>query len=240
VNKIALPAAPPLRLDSVVNAASQYAVPLSPGESIDAVGSGFDSNTQLLLNGTALPILARGPGRLTAMLPADIPTTAPARITAVSSGSSSNAILLPTAQVSPGIYSVDGSGVGQGYILNSDGTLNSPDNPAAVGSAITVFATGVGAYTLDGPYVVTAQTVSVFIDGFYADGISADIRDGKYAISVYIPDPSKFADQNPNLLNFKMPPQVPVLMVVGPVLKANPAYSVSHSQLGLALSVKAP
>ncbi|MGI8742772.1 MAG: SBBP repeat-containing protein [Bryobacteraceae bacterium] len=244
VNKIALSGAPPIRLDAVVNTASRYAVPLSPGESIDAIGSGFDSSTQLLLNGTPLPIQARGVGRLTATVPADLPVPGTALVTVVSSGSRSNSVELPTASASPGIYSVSGSGFGQGYILNSDGSLNSPDNPAPVGSAITIFANGVGLVTFDGPYAVTAEPVSVFIDGFYANGISASIRqaDGLsgsvYAISVYIPDPSQFAAQNPNLLNFKMPPQVSVLLVVGPVNRGNPAFSTSRSQQGLALSVK--
>ena len=33
------------------------------------------------------------------------------------------------------------------YILNNDGTLNWPSNPAATGSAITIFAAGAGQYT---------------------------------------------------------------------------------------------
>ncbi|MDQ6663721.1 MAG: SBBP repeat-containing protein [Acidobacteriota bacterium] len=244
VNKIALSSVPAIRLDAVVNSASQYAVPLSPGESIDAIGFGFDSNSQLLLNGTPLAIIARGTGRLTAIVPLDLQPSETARITVVSPGGGSNSIELPTASVSPGIYSLTGSGFGQGYILNGDGSLNSPDNPAATGSAITIFATGVGSLTVNGAYAITAQPVSVYVDGFYADGISADIRQvskfpgGAYAISVHIPDPSKFADRNPNLVNFKFPPQVPIVMVVGPVLSANPAYSTSHSQFGLALSVR--
>ncbi|MDQ6707316.1 MAG: hypothetical protein M3Z85_15230, partial [Acidobacteriota bacterium] len=244
VNKIALPGTPAIRLDAVVNSASQYAVPLSPGESIDAIGSGFDSNSQLLLNGAALPILARDSGRLTAIVPLELQLQETARIAVVSPPAKSNSIEVPTASASPGIYSVTGSGFGQGYILNGDGSLNSPENPAATGSAITIFATGVGAVTVNGPYAVTAQPVSIYIDGFYADGISATMRrvsgfpGAIYAISVYIPDPSKFADRNPNLVNFKFPPQVPVLIVVGPVLNANPAYSATHSQPGLALSVR--
>ncbi len=45
----------------------------------------------------------------------------------------------------PGIFSLDGSGAGQGAVLNQDGTFNSQGNPAAPGSVIQIFATGLGA-----------------------------------------------------------------------------------------------
>lgn len=243
-NRIALAAAPALHLDAVVNTASQYASPLSPSESIDVIGAGFDASAQVLLNGTPIPVQARGAGRITALVPVDIDLNGPAQVAVSSSGGNSNSVLLPTAAASPGIYSVTGTGVGQGYILNSDGTLNSPDEPAAPGSSITIFATGVGPITFDGSYAITAQPVSVFIDGFYANGIAANARQmaglpgSVYAISVYVPDPSKLVTQNPNLANFKFPPQVPVLLVVGPVYAPNPAFYTIHSQMGLALSVK--
>ena len=51
---------------------------------------------------------------------------------------------LPVASSSPGIFTLSGSGVGQGAILNQDSTLNSVDNPAARGSIIVFFATGAG------------------------------------------------------------------------------------------------
>ncbi|MDQ2899279.1 MAG: hypothetical protein M3Y07_05690 [Acidobacteriota bacterium] len=144
MNRIALSAAPPIRLDAVVNTASQYAVPLSPGESINAIGSGFDSDAQLLLNGTPVPIQSRDAERLTAIVPAGLALNGAAEVAIVSSGGASNAVAVPTAIASAGIYSVARTGFGQGYILNGDGGLNSPDNPAAVGSAITIFAAGVG------------------------------------------------------------------------------------------------
>jgi hypothetical protein len=59
-------------------------------------------------------------------------------------GTLSNSVYAPAAEASSAIYSTDGSGEGQGLILNSDGTLNSPSNPAATGSAITMYALGEG------------------------------------------------------------------------------------------------
>ena len=63
------------------------------------------------------------------------------------------------APSAPGIFSVDGSGSGQGLIINQDGTLNSAGNPAPVGSVILLYATGAGLLSPTGQdgAVVTAD-----------------------------------------------------------------------------------
>jgi uncharacterized protein (TIGR03437 family) len=233
-NKIALPPAPAMRLDSVVNFASQIGLGLSPGEAIAAIGDGFGSDAQLLLDGTALEVVSRTQNSIVAIVPTNAPTSGARQIVVSSGGANSNAMFMPSAPASPGIYSMDGSGFGQGYILNADGTPNSPSNPAAPGSAITIFSTGVGPITSVNGYAVTATPVAVFVDGFYANGIAAVMKQvpgepgNVYEIGVYVPDPASLAAQNPDLRNFKFPPQVPVRMLLGGV----------SSQLGIALSVK--
>jgi uncharacterized protein (TIGR03437 family) len=143
-------------------------------------------------------------------------------------------MFMPSVPASPGIYSVDGSGFGQGYILNADGTLNSPSNPAAPGAPITIFATGVGKFTTVNGYAVTDLPVAVFVDGFYANGIAAVMKQepvgpgNVYEIGVYVPDPATLVANNPDLKGFKFPPLVPVTMVLGGV----------RSQLGISLSLK--
>ncbi len=82
-------------------------------------------------------------------------------------------IAVPGAPAWPGIFSVDGSGAGQGYILNKDGTLNSPGNPASAGDPITICATGVGGMIFNNGYAVTNSAVNVFVGGVYALGIAA-------------------------------------------------------------------
>ena len=44
----------------------------------------------------------------------------------------------------PGVFTDNGSGAGQGAILNQDYSLNGPANPAARGSAAILYATGIG------------------------------------------------------------------------------------------------
>jgi uncharacterized protein (TIGR03437 family) len=42
------------------------------------------------------------------------------------------------------LFSLDGSGIGQAAALNQDGTLNSESNPAARGSIVVLYGTGIG------------------------------------------------------------------------------------------------
>ena len=243
-NKIALPLAPAARLDTVVNFASRQASALAPGETIAAIGSGFGPDAQLLIDGTPIPILSATATSLVAVTPDDAKTSGTFQVQVATAGTLSNLVKLPAAPASPGIYSMDGSGYGQGLILNSDGTQNSPDNPAAPGSAITIFATGAGQFSQVGPFAETALPAAVFIDGFYANGIAAmegpvdGLPGNVYQIGVYVPDPSKLVNNNPDLANFKMPPQVGVKLVFGAVNSFNPDSSAMISQAGVVLNVK--
>ena len=140
-NKIAIAPAPAVRLDSVVNYASRLGEAIAPGEAIEAIGLGFGNDAQLLIDGTPAPVVSETATSLVAVMPDSAKTSGVFQVQISTGGMLSNTVLVPAAPASPGIYSADGSGYGQGYILNSDGTLNSPANPAAPGSAITIFAT---------------------------------------------------------------------------------------------------
>ncbi|HUE23204.1 MAG TPA: hypothetical protein VMQ86_16075 [Bryobacteraceae bacterium] len=49
-----------------------------------------------------------------AVVPSDIDTTGPLQVQVISGSAVSNAVWMPAAAASPGIYSVNGSGTGQG------------------------------------------------------------------------------------------------------------------------------
>jgi uncharacterized protein (TIGR03437 family) len=225
-----LPAAPPaLRVDKIENAASLVDGPLSAGETIVILGAGFGSDAQLLIGGAAVPALSISPTRIVAVLPSNLPN-APVAVQVQSGGATSNPVPIPVAAASPGVFSTDGSGLGQGYIFNQDGTLNTPSNPAKPGDQITIFATGVGPVSFTDGYAVTASPVNVFIDGFYASGVAAvmgpvtGFPGSVYQITVVVPN---FADANQDLKNSTFPPLLGlVLQVAG-----------SSSQIGLSISV---
>jgi hypothetical protein len=136
-NRIALKPSPTLRLGSVENHASHIAAPLAPGEVIIAAGAGFRTGAQIMVDGSALPSISGTDKSIVAVVPGDVATAGAHAVQISNNGAVSNAVFVPAAATSPAIFTVDCSGEGQGYILNSDGTLNSPANPAPVGSAIT-------------------------------------------------------------------------------------------------------
>lgn len=137
-----------------------------------------------------------------------------------SGGAASNPVLVAVQMASPGLFSAAGNGAGQGYILNQDGTLNSPANPAAPGDKITVYATGAGPVSFADGYAVTHSPVAAYIDGFYCDGVAAVMGSvagfpgAVYQLTVYVP-------------NFTFPPQVGVVLQI----------DGAASQKGLAISI---
>lgn len=232
VNSVQPSAPPALRIDAVENAASQLADPLSAGETIVVRGAGFGGDAQLSIGGVAIPAISIEPDAITATVPANLPNGA-AVVQVQSGGAASNSVLLAVATASPGLFSADGSGMGQGYILNQDGTLNSPSNPAAPGEKITLYATGVGPVSFTNGYAVTQFPVSVYIDGFYCDGVAAvmgpagGFPGAVYRLTVYVPNPATMVASNPYLQNFTFPPLVGIVLMI----------DGAASQDGLAISI---
>jgi uncharacterized protein (TIGR03437 family) len=78
-------------------------------------------------------------------------------------GSSVAKTSVSVAPTAPAIFTANGSGKGQAAILNQDGTLNSPSNPAPVGTIVSLFATGAGVFNpplTDGQIVPTGSTAA--------------------------------------------------------------------------------
>lgn len=228
VNSV-VPAPPPaLRIDSVVNAASQLSMQMATGETIAVIGAGFGADAQLTYDGVVVPTISISPTEITALAPVSTGEhsgyTAPV-IQVLSGGAASNPVLVSGgAIVAPGLFSADGSGIGQGYILNQDGTLNTPSNPAATGDKITVFATGVGPVSFSDGYAVTQSPVSLYMDGIYCPGVAAvmgpvaGFPGDVYQLTMQVPTVNGF---------FPLPPLVPVTLQILGV----------SSQQGLAISI---
>ncbi len=115
---------------------------------IDGAGFGTVDNTQLLFDQMPATLLSVTSNR---MLSAIAPYALDGKTSSPFERKSNPAercriqcgwLVAPT---SPGIYTVNGGGSGAGGgFLNQDGTPNSVSNPAAVGSTVTFYATGVG------------------------------------------------------------------------------------------------
>jgi uncharacterized protein (TIGR03437 family) len=231
VNSVSVTAPPALRIDAVDNAASVLDGQISAGETVVIRGAGFGSDSQLTIGGAVVPTLAITPTQITAVLPSITATAV--LIEVESGGATSNPLVASVAAASPGIFSANGTGSGQGYILNKDGTLNTPSNPAAPGDPITIYATGVGPLTFTDGYAVTASPANVFIDGFFCDGVAAvlgpvpGLPGNVFQLTVYVPNPALLVAYNPNLQNFTFPPLVGVILQM----------AGQSSQNGLSISI---
>ena len=125
-------------------------------------------NTQVTFNGIVAPLLYVSNNQINTVVPYGVAEQKSVVVVVSRThvpGVSSSPVTLPLMDTSPGVFTVDQSGGGQGLILNADplvknGTsLNSPQNPAPKGSAITLFAAGVGLWNVpfpDGSIVLSA------------------------------------------------------------------------------------
>jgi uncharacterized protein (TIGR03437 family) len=114
-------------------------------------------------------------------------------------GQPTASVSVPVQAASPAVFALDGSGGGQGAILNQDGSVNSQSNPAAPGSVVVLYATGAGLTTpssVDGllttaPYPKPILPVSVSIYGLPAQVIYAGAAPGLVAgalqVNVVVP-----------------------------------------------------
>ena len=148
---------------AVVNAASYIGPPISPGEMITIFGTGLGPSTpvgialdapghisnnvagvQVFFGGTAAPLIYVSALQVSAMAPFDLAGSATAQVTVRYNGATSAPFTASVAPASPAIFSSDASGVGQGAILNQDSSKNGASNPAAAGSVVQMFVTGLG------------------------------------------------------------------------------------------------
>lgn len=132
-----------LQPDGVLNGASLLPGPVSPGEIVTLFGAGLQG-AGVLFDGTPTPVLYTAPNQVNAITPYGLQNKASTQVQITQAGQSLAQLTIPVIESAPAIFTVDGSGVGPGAILNQDYTLNSPSNSAEKGSTVMLFATGAG------------------------------------------------------------------------------------------------
>jgi uncharacterized protein (TIGR03437 family) len=178
--------AQPPKITSVVNAAS-FDAPLSPGEIVSIFGQDLAhpaaaytfvltaaQQPTVTMNGFYTHLLFTDRGQINAIVPYELAGQSSASVVVTHYGQSTPFTVV-LADTSPAIFTLDGSGSGQGAILNVDNTVNSAKQPAAAGSVIQVFATGAGLWNqpltqilrvyLMPPFPVPLAPVSLTIGG---------------------------------------------------------------------------
>ncbi len=150
---------------AAVDAASESAVPVSPGKIVVIYGTGLGpaqgvtaspsnglfgtqlAGTTVTVNGVSAPVYYTSAAQVNAIVPYE--TSGPAAgISVAYQGSVSQTFSVPLSASSPGIFTYNGTGAGQAAAVNAaDGTINTAANPVKIGEYISVYATGEGQTT---------------------------------------------------------------------------------------------
>ena len=158
---------------------------ISPGEFLALYGTGLAASTQVAtppypsslngvtvsINGLPAPLYLVSSGQINCLVPYAV-TGSSATIVVTSGGIPSNSVTVPLSKTSPGIFSADTSGAGNGIIVHLDGTLVTSAVPAKKGETLVMYLTGLGALTsplVDGTGSPGANSaaaaVTVFVNG---------------------------------------------------------------------------
>lgn len=147
----------------IVNAAS-FTPAIAPGGIMAIFGAGLASPgvpTGVDVDGTSTTVFSASSFQVNALLPAGL---APGTHTVhVSSGFGTAQQAVTVSAVAPAVFLVANGTAGA--LVNQDGTLNSGTNPISRGGYVTIYATGLGAVTPQGPYAVVSNPVTVVIGG---------------------------------------------------------------------------
>ncbi len=176
---------------AIVSGAGNQTGPITPGEVLVIYGSGlgpanvvsnsFGSNgklatslagTTIFFNGTPAPILYTSATQVSVIAP--FATGGPSvTVYAAYQGQPSNAQSVSVVNFAPSLFTLDFSGKGQAAAVNGDGSVNGSAHPAASGSFISLYATGLGQTNPPGsdgavaaqPLPQPSQTVTATIGG---------------------------------------------------------------------------
>jgi uncharacterized protein (TIGR03437 family) len=187
----------------IVNAASYLGGGVSPGEIVTIFGwqigasrlttLAIDSNghvastlagSQVLFDNVAAPLVYTSPNQIAAVVPYGVAARLSTSVQVSLNGTKSAALSVPVLQAAPSLFTYDASGQGLAAIVNQDGTVNSPTNPALKGSVVVLYGTGEGITNpavADGTVIGTPlpspalQPVTVLLGGPKGVGIPAQV-----------------------------------------------------------------
>ena len=184
------------------------------------------SGTQVFFDGVSVPLIYASSNQVGVVVPFGVtgPTT---QIVVQFNGQQSAPTIIPVVPATPALYSASGLGGGQGAVLNQDGSINSPDNPATAGSQVSFFATGLG------------QTSPPGQDGMIAGDV---LPTPNLPVSVWIggvPATVTYAGAVPSLIEgvFQINTRISLLTPVGAnilvILQVGDAFSPSNIWLAI-------
>jgi uncharacterized protein (TIGR03437 family) len=159
--------APTYSLACAGSSASLAISSVSPGESVTLFGTGLGplqgvqthalpptpypttmANVQVTFDGTPAPLLWVQDAQINLVAPWSLIPGKNTKVCVSYNNMNTNCLTLPVVETTPAVFLVDGR---YAAALNQDGSYNSASNPAAPGSIVTVYATGLGPITPSQP-----------------------------------------------------------------------------------------
>jgi uncharacterized protein (TIGR03437 family) len=173
-------ARPYLSTECVLNAANNLGGGVAPGEIVTVYGGAMGTaeltigrvedgrfttmldSARILFDGVAAPLLYSSAGQSSAVVPYGVSGKQSVSVQVEYRGEVSDPLVVPVFRSRPAVFTRNGSGAGQAIILNEDGSPNSPENPAARGSVLTMYMTGLG---LTSPSLTDGTIVGSLLPG---------------------------------------------------------------------------
>ena len=177
-----------------VNDAAGFGTAIGPGAIVSVFGTGFAAGGRtpvVTLNGRSLQVLFATTFQINAVIPPDVAAGSASLQVTGALGTAAQAIQLVAA--GPGIFVIGVSDQKPlGAVINQDGTVNGPLNPATRGQFISIYGTGLGATVLRNGLQATVAPVTVSINGgaSMAASFSGAVAGfvGLYQVNVQIPE----------------------------------------------------
>jgi uncharacterized protein (TIGR03437 family) len=208
----AAPTGPQISASGIFNAATFLTGGIAPNEIVSITGTGLGpptgvagmttllSGSRVYIGGTAAFLIYAQDGQVNALVPFAVAGTTTTTIQAEFNEVKGNTVTIPVVSSAPGVFT-QAYGPGQALMVNSDGTFNSNNNPAARNTYVAFWATGQGLVNIpqqDGtqptgppypspilPVTVTIGDVPVPASNVVFAGL---VYSGEIQINVLIPD----------------------------------------------------
>lgn len=161
---------------TVVNAASGNAGAIAPGQAVTIYGSQLGG--EVTFDGIPARTLYASGSQVNVIVPPGIAGRSLVEMQVRNPLFGEATFVLTVREAAPGIFTLDGSGAGQGAVINQDGSVNSNANPARPGSIVAIYGTGQG----------TLDIAAVRIQGLPSEILFAgETAPGLYQVNARVP-----------------------------------------------------
>jgi uncharacterized protein (TIGR03437 family) len=232
---------------SVVDSGSYAGGVVAPGELVTVFGNSIGptapvyasvvggklpftlGDVQVTFNGQPAPLLYGSAGQINAVAPFELAGQSTVQMAVTQVNGTSFTTTVPVAATNPSIFAANGTGTGQGAILNADMSHNSASNPAPLGSVVSIFATGLG---VTNPASVDGVVTSAVNLPLVAQPVKVRIGEQNAVVSYQGAAPGLVAGVS------QINVQIPSNVTPGPAVPVTIAVGGTQSQNSVTVAVK--